>query len=427
VTDALLDWVPSLPAGWKVKPFFAVLSERDQPNHDLSVERVLSLSYGKIIDRETESNTGLLPASFDGYNIVEPGDIVMRLTDMQNDQRSLRTGQVEERGIITSAYVTVTPGQDLYPRFAHYLLHGYDLAKIYYRMGGGLRQSMKFSDLRRLPLIVPPRTQQERIANFLDKKTARIDALIAEKERLASLLEEHRKSLISHAVAMGLRRDVEVRPSGLEWPECIPVHWQVKRMKHLGAAIIGLTYSPENVVDEGSGLLVLRASNVQAGKLAFDDNVYVDAEVPSELITRAGDILICSRSGSRNLIGKSAVIDLASEGHTFGAFMMVFRGANNDFLKWVLASHLFEQHSASFLTSTINQLTVATLGSLKVPLPPAGEREAISEYLGEQTGRLDALHSHVLDHVERLQEYRSSLISAAVTGQINLDTFKVAA
>jgi len=180
-----------------MKPFYCVFTERNQPNVGLTVDKVLSLSYGRIVERDVESNHGLLPASFEGYNIVEPQDIVMRLTDLQNDQRSLRTGQVEERGVITSAYVTVTPAAEIKPRFAHYLLHGYDLAKLFYRMGGGLRQSMKFDDLKRMPVVLPPPADQQRIANFLDEQTARIDALIAEKELLICRLEEWRQAWLS--------------------------------------------------------------------------------------------------------------------------------------------------------------------------------------------------------------------------------------
>jgi len=193
----LADWLPPLPSGWSMKPFYCVFTERNQPNVGLTVDKVLSLSYGRIVERDVESNHGLLPASFEGYNIVEPQDIVMRLTDLQNDQRSLRTGQVEERGVITSAYVTVTPAAEIKPRFAHYLLHGYDLAKLFYRMGGGLRQSMKFDDLKRMPVVLPPPADQQRIANFLDEQTARIDALIAEKELLICRLEEWRQAWLS--------------------------------------------------------------------------------------------------------------------------------------------------------------------------------------------------------------------------------------
>ena len=166
------DWLPPMPQNWRVQPLFTVATERVQPNTGFRESRVLSLSYGKVVERDVESNFGLLPETFESYNIVEPNDIVMRLTDLQNDQRSLRTGQVTEQGVITSAYVTIVPSADLTPRFAHYLLHGYDLAKVFYRMGGGLRQSLKYADL-------PPEIVYVQLASY--RRGNQRGAVFAEK------------------------------------------------------------------------------------------------------------------------------------------------------------------------------------------------------------------------------------------------------
>jgi len=110
-----------------------------------------------------------------------------------------------------------------------------------------------------------------------------------------------------------------------EWLGEIPAHWKLTKLKYLGEAIIGLTYSPEDVNDTGAGVLVLRSSNVQAGRIVLTDNVYVSCEIPEKIRVRAGDILICSRNGSRALIGKNALIGTEHAGMSFGAFMTVFR------------------------------------------------------------------------------------------------------
>jgi len=127
----------------------------------------------------------------------------------------------------------------------------------------------------------------------------------------------------------------EYKDSGLEWLGEIPSHWKVKKLKYLGEAIIGLTYSPDDVVDESEGTLVLRSSNIQNKKLAFEDNVYVRKEIPEKLRTQKNDILICARNGSRALIGKNALIDESAEGVSFGAFMSIFRSEYNSYLSTV--------------------------------------------------------------------------------------------
>jgi type I restriction enzyme, S subunit len=126
---------------------------------------------------------------------------------------------------------------------------------------------------------------------------------------------------------MSFPRYPKYKDSGVEWLGQVPEHWEVKRLKYLGEAIIGLTYDPSNVVGVGSGTLVLRSSNVQGGQIVLDDNVYVSSAIPEQLVTKPGDILICSRNGSRALIGKNAKITQEAAGMTFGAFMTAIMGS----------------------------------------------------------------------------------------------------
>ena len=156
----------------------------------------MSLSYGKIVRKDINSNGGLLPASFNTYNVVEPGDIIIRPTDLQNDKRSLRTGLVSEHGIITSAYIDLVPKNNVNSRYFHYLLHAYDVMKVFYNMGNGVRQGLSYSEFSKLLLIEPPSSEQEEIANFLDKKCGEIDSIIEDKKKQLELLEDYKKSLI---------------------------------------------------------------------------------------------------------------------------------------------------------------------------------------------------------------------------------------
>ena len=197
--DSGVEWLGEVPAHWAIQPLYAVMRERDEPNVGMLEDNLLSLSSGRIIQKDISSNDGLLPESFETYQIVRPDDIVFRLTDLQNDKRSLRSAIVDQVGIITSAYVAAKPIGAL-PGYLNYLFRSYDHTKVFYSMGGGLRQSMKFSDLKRMPLLVPPQTEQTAIATFLDRETAKIDALVAEAQRAITVLQERRSALISAAV-----------------------------------------------------------------------------------------------------------------------------------------------------------------------------------------------------------------------------------
>jgi type I restriction enzyme S subunit len=173
-------------------------------------------------------------------------------------------------------------------------------------------------------------------------------------------------------------------------------------------------------VPEGDGIPVLRANNIQSGQLVSEGLVFVSKEIPRKLILREGDIVICSRNGSRNLIGKNARVSGEFMGITFGAFNTVYRSRYSDFIYWVLQSPIFSYQAGAYLTSTINQLTVATLGNLVVPLPPPDEQKAICTHIERRMPAFNRLLDQVRTSIDRLKEYRSSLITAAVTGQIDV-------
>jgi len=216
-------------------------------------DNLLSLSYGRIVRKDIESNDGLLPESFETYQIIRPGDIVLRLTDLQNDKRSLRSAIVGEHGIITSAYLALHPTA-VEPRFLAYLLRAYDITKVFYSMGGGLRQSMKFSDMKRMPVVVPAKEEQAAIASFLDLETAKIDALVAEQQKLIELLKEKRQALISHVVTKGLNSNVPMRDTGIKWLGIVPAHWRLLALKRLvrqGSSISYGIVQPGEPLDEG--------------------------------------------------------------------------------------------------------------------------------------------------------------------------------
>jgi hypothetical protein len=191
-----VEWIGDSPKGWNKFTIGQLFEQVRQKNTRMIETNLLSLSYGRIKKRDINSGEGLLPESFEGYNIIEKNDIVLRMTDLQNDKKSLRQGISEERGIITSAYITIRAFQKVCSRFVYYQLFGFDVNKGYYGMGSGVRQGVNWNDVKKLPLMLPSFELQNQIADFLDRKTAQIDTLITEKENVISEYENYKKSLI---------------------------------------------------------------------------------------------------------------------------------------------------------------------------------------------------------------------------------------
>lgn len=194
--DSNIQWVSEIPAHWGQHPLYYYFIEHKHKNSLGEENNLLSLSYGKIIRKDINTDEGLLPDNFNSYNIIDKNDIVLRLTDLQNDRRSLRTGIATERGIITSAYLTLRSIKTISAQYFYYLLHAYDLMKVLYNMGSGVRQGLNYEELSKMMLIEPPIDEQKSIAEYLDKKCAEIGACIEEKKSQISVLETYKKSII---------------------------------------------------------------------------------------------------------------------------------------------------------------------------------------------------------------------------------------
>ena len=197
----------------------------------------------------------------------------------------------------------------------------------------------------------------------------------------------------------------------------IPEDWKLVQLSEIGECLIGLTYSPQQV--RSSGTLVLRSSNIQNDKLNFKDNVFVDAEIPDRIMAREGDILICVRNGSRNLIGKAALLDKRTSGMTFGAFMSVFRSEIGGYLIHLLQSEIVKRQISEHLGATINQITNASLNSFRAPIPPLPEQQAIAQALSD----VDQLIASLDQLIEKRSALKTATMQQLLTGKTRLKGF----
>ena len=261
-------------------------------------------------------------------------------------------------------------------------------------------------------------SEQQKIADFLDKKTAQLDKAKALLEEQIQKLKDYRASLIYETVTKGLDKTVPMKDSGIDWIGQIPQGWGVIKFKHLGDVKQGLTYSPSDIVDKDEGILVLRSGNIQNGILDFNNNVYVKTKVAESILLRKNDILITARNGSSALIGKNAIIDTDIKA-TFGAFMMVFRANKNLFAKFAfyLMNVSFNFYRTFFTTSTVNQLTAAIFNGIEVPLPSIYEQKKITDFLDGKTVQIDKLIQIKNQQIENINKQRQTLIYDYVTGK----------
>lgn len=211
--DTEVNWVKTIPAHWNEKTLIQVAEEQQIKNAGMVEDNLLSLSYGKIINKDINTTDGLLPSSFEGYQIVHDGNIILRLTDLQNDHKSLRTGLVTQTGIITSAYTCLKVRHNILPEYLQLQLHVADLCKVFYGMGGGVRQSIGFTEIRKLVIAIPPVEEQQYILDRVYGIEKPINCAIQNIRDIIAGLEDLKTRLISDAVT----GKIDVR--GIEIPE----------------------------------------------------------------------------------------------------------------------------------------------------------------------------------------------------------------
>lgn len=420
--DSGVEWAPQAPIHWTVTPLLAVADERDDSNRGMKETNLLSLSYGEIVTKDINDNDGLLPESFETYQIIEADDIVWRLTDLQNDKRSLRTALSTQRGIITSAYLA-TRVKAAKARFVAYQLRSYDTTKVFYSMGGGLRQSMKYSDVKRLPMMLPTREEQTTIANFLDRETAKLDTLIAKQEKLIELLQEKRQALISHAVTKGLDPNVKMKDSGVEWLGKVPEHWEVCAIKRMTDLITdGAHVSPET---EGGVYEFVSTKDISESGIDFDGCLKTSPK-SYELMVKtgcrpiSGDVLF-SKDGT---VGRTTVIKEQRDFAVASSLIIIRPNSqflNSNYLHYLCQCSALKQQVDSFVKGAgLPRLSIQNLLKVFGVFAPIDEQNEISNCLDRETAKLDTLIEKSRRSIELMREHRTALISAAVTGKIDV-------
>ena len=422
--DSGVEWLGRGPKHWEIKPFFSRFAERRESNRGMQNDNLLSLSFGRIVNKDINTLDGLLPESYETYQVVHPGDIVFRLTDLQNDKRSLRSAIVSEKGIITSAYLAVA-GLGISNDFGAYLFRSYDSMKVFYSMGGGLRQSMKFEDMKRLPIPCPRHEEQAQIAHFLDHEIAKIDALIQEQQRLIKLLKEKRQAVISHAVTKGLDPTVPMKESGVEWLGEVPEHWKVGFLGYYSRIDTGATPDRSNPGYWNGDIPWVKTGEVNYELItSTEENITTDGVKNSAARVAPAGTLLMAMYGQGVTRGRVAILGIDAAYNQACAAISPLNGLDAEFLRlYMVAAYTFIRDHGNE-TSQMN-LSSSYISKIPVTVPESiKEQTAITKYLANEMGKFTNLISEAVRSKQLLGERRSALISAAVTGKIDVRNWK---
>jgi type I restriction enzyme S subunit len=418
-----IPWLGEVPAHWEVKRlrFSAPLSnERIEADGEdirpyVGMEHIESWT-GQLLPLDDD----FIPAGIS--NRMRPGQVLFGKL-----RPYLAKAWVTDRDGLCTTELMVLNAQQYQADFLRYLMLSDGFIKLVDSSTQGAkmpRADWEFVGNIALPL--PPHPDPRARAAFLDERTARIDGLLARKRQLVQLLMEKRQALITRAVGQGLDPRVKLKDSGVPWLGEVPEGWEVKRFKHVVTVWgrIGFRgYTVDDLVDEGNGALALGASHITSdGGVDISEPVFLSWEKyyeSPEIMIRKDDLIVVQRGS----VGKVAHVDRDLGPATINPSLVLLKGAkaNPRFLLYVLLGGYVQSTITTLLNATaVPMLSQQQIGNFDLLLPPREEQDAIVDFIDRETTRIDALVTKVEAAVERLMEYRTALISAAVTGKVRV-------
>lgn len=426
-----LRWLARVPAHWGIVQSRRLFRVRNEPARQGDEPLTASQRYGilpqaKFVELESRRVVEAIKTA-DSLKHVEPGDFVISLRSFQGGIEYSRV-----RGAITFHYVVLQPLRCIHDGFFGYLFKSADYIQALRATTDLIRdgQDLRYSHFVQVVLPSVPIEEQAAIADFLDRETAKIDALVAEQQRLIELLKEKRQAIISHAVTKGLNPDVAMKPSGIEWLGDVPAHWKLISLGRITIARcdgpFGSGLKSEHYTN--SGVRVVRLQNIKSRLFDGTDVAYIDANYYESQLSGhdvlPGDVLIAGLGDDRNTVGRACVapsdIGPAMVKADCFRFRLDTAMAFADFVASVLSVSAPADAGVLSSGSTRSRIPLSIMSSRRIPLPPLNEQREIASFIDNETRVFDRLVSEAQKAIDLLQERRTALISAAVTGQIDV-------
>ena len=419
-----VEWLGEIPAHWEAlaNKFIFNLKKskvgKKSDDYDL-----LSLTLKGIVIRNLE-NGGKFPAEFNTYQEVKKGDFVFCLFDVEETPRCV--GLSDFDGMITGAYTVMVPNENFDRSFLYYFYLNLDADKRMKPLYSGLRNTISKDNFFAFKTFVPPVKEQTSIAQFLDDKTTKIDDAIAIKEKQINLLKERKQILIHKAVTRGLDDSAPLKYSGVEWIGEIPEHWELTRIKQCSNKISkGTTPSTEGreILQEGK-VRFLKSENIFEGFILDEPIFYIDEKtdfIMKRSSLEVNDVLFVIAGAS---LGKVAVITeeiLPANTNQAVAFVRPNNKIHPYFLsKYLVSNTIYELTWLEAVQSAQPNLSMESLGNFPVSLPPLSEQKEISEYIETASRKIETAISLKQQEIEKLKEYKMSLINGVVTGKVKV-------
>lgn len=411
-----------IPQSWDSRQLGIFFSENKKANSSLESVTALQFKYGEIIQKPnngrdlSDKDKELLSK----YTVIEPGDVVVNGLNLNFDLKSLRIAIARENGIITSAYIVLKPRKGVNPNYYNYVLKALDFQKILHGMGEGIRLTLSYDELKKLNVPAPAASIQSVIVDYLDKKCVEIDSLISLQEQMIEKLKAYKQSVITEAVTKGLDPNAKLVPSGIDWIGEIPAGWKVTVLRRFAHIILGKMLQPSAKFKEDSLEQYICAKDVHFEGIDTTDlkKMYFNQAEKELYQIQKGDMLVVE--GGAGAAGSCVLRNDLPDTYIQNSIMIVRpkQGIDIRYIQYYEFS-LVKKGYVDYVCNkaTIPHFTKDKLSSMPIPLPPLSEQQAIATYLDSKCTDIDRLIAVKQQKIEKLKDYKKSVIYEAVTGK----------
>ena len=410
-------WMGKIPEHWEIKKLKHVFIEKKKvTNPSLNCG---SISFGKVVYKDDEKVPESTKAS---YQEVLAGEYLVNPLNLNYDLISLRIGLSDINVVVSSGYIVLKNAIELDKSYFNYLLHRYDVAYMKL-LGSGVRQTISFNHIANSLLAYPPKEEQTAIANFLNDKTAKIDRAIAQKEQLIALLKERKQIIIQNAVTKGLDPHVKLKDSGVEWIGKIPEHWEVASLKWLSRIYAGGTPDKTNLSYWTNGTIPWIASGEVNQEFITKPTTHITERgfVNSSANWIPKDSLIVALAGQGKTKGMVAYLNIETTGNQSLAAVIPNKNKVSSLFLFYFIRASYQKLRGDAGEGKRDGLNLSILGDLEIAYPKDfNEQREIKDFIETQSTKIDQAISLQQTQIEKVKEYKASLIDSAVTGKIKV-------
>lgn len=418
--DSGIEWVGAIPAAWGVHRIASHFQEIKEKNTANAYSNALQFKMGKIIAKPQKWDEDETNETYSAYTVVHPNTIMINGLNLEFDFVTQRVARVECNGIITSAYIALSPRDDINAEYICYLLKSYDACRAFHSMGRGLRKILSYSELKNKPIVVPPLAEQERIAAFLDAECAEIDAVL---EKTRASIEEYKKlkqAVITQAVTKGIRGDRPMKDSGIEWIGEIPAGVPISRVGLHFDIVLGKMLCSAPVDDNYTLESYYCAADVHFEGLSNGEKkkMWFSPDEKEQYCVKNGDLLVVE--GGAGAGGCAIAVSTDVPIYIQNSIMIVrSKGISNiRYLRYLLECLVKKGYIDVVCNkATIPHFTKDKLANVPFIVFSQSEQEEIAEYLNEKCAGIDALIVKKQQYLTEIENYKKSLIYEYVTGK----------